>query len=77
MGSSFTAKELAKIPEVQEVHHIAGDDCYLVKVRTADSASLMDLMRHSFSKIPNILSTRTTIVLETVKEEQQLVIPEK
>ena len=77
MGANNTAKELAKIPEVQEVHHIAGEDCYLVKVRTADSASLMDLMRNSFSKIPNILSTRTTIVLETVKEEQQLVIPEK
>lgn len=77
MGSSNTPRELAKIPEVQEVHHIAGDDCYLVKVRTADSASLMALMRNSFSKIPNIISTRTTIVLETVKEEQQLVIPEK
>jgi Lrp/AsnC family leucine-responsive transcriptional regulator len=75
MGSNHTTSELARIPEVQEVHHIAGDDCYLVKVRTADSASLMTLMRNSFSKIPNILSTRTTIVLETVKEEQQLVIP--
>jgi Lrp/AsnC family leucine-responsive transcriptional regulator len=59
------------------VHHIAGDDCYLVKVRTYDSASLMHLVRNSFSKIPNLLSTRTTIVLETVKEQQQLVIPEK
>ena len=77
MGSNNTAKELAKIPEVQVVHHIAGEDCYLVKVRTADSASLMQLMRNTFSRIPNILSTRTTIVLETVKEEQQLVIPEK
>jgi Lrp/AsnC family leucine-responsive transcriptional regulator len=76
-GCNDTAKELAKIPEVQEVHHIAGDDCYLVKIRTYDSASLMHLMRTSFSKIPNILSTRTTIVLETVKEQQQLVIPEK
>jgi len=77
LGSSATGKELAKIPEVQEVHHIAGEDCYLVKVRTADSASLMELMRNNFSKLPNILSTRTTIVLETVKEEQQLIIPEK
>jgi len=77
LGSSATGKELSKIPEVQEVHHIAGEDCYLVKVRTADSASLMELMRNSFSKMPNILSTRTTIVLETVKEEQQLIIPEK
>ena len=77
LGSSTTGKELAKIPEVQEVHHIAGEDCYLVKVRTTDSASLMELMRNSFSTISNILSTRTTIVLETVKEEQQLIIPEK
>ena len=76
-GNNTTAKALAKIPEVQEVHHIAGDDCYLVKIRTADSASLMDLMRTKFSKITNILSTRTTIVLETVKEQQQLVISEK
>jgi Lrp/AsnC family leucine-responsive transcriptional regulator len=77
LGCSTTGKELAKIPEVQEVHNIAGEDCYLVKIRTADSASLMELMRNQFSKIPNILSTRTTIVLETVKEQQQIIIPEK
>ncbi len=76
-GYSTATLELAKIPEVQEVHHVAGDDCYLVKVRTYDSASLMSIMRNQFAKIPNIISTRTTIVLETVKEEQQLVIPEK
>lgn len=76
-GGSGTAKKLAAVPEVQEVHHIAGEDCYLVKVRTADSASLMKLMRNHFSKIPNIVSTRTTIVLETVKEEQQITIPQK
>ena len=71
------AQELAKLPEVQEVHHIAGEDCFLVKVRTADSASLMAFMRNSLQRIPNILSTKTTIVLETVKEQQQLVISRK
>lgn len=76
LGCSTAGKELAKIPEVQEVHHIAGEDCYLLKIRTADSASLIELMRSQFSKILNILSTRTTIVLETVKEQQQLIIPE-
>jgi Lrp/AsnC family leucine-responsive transcriptional regulator len=74
-GSGAAGKALAKIPEVQEVHNIAGEDCYLVKVRTADSAALMDLMRNSFSTIPSIVSTKTTIVLETIKEQQQLVIP--
>lgn len=76
-GDLKITEGLTAIPEVQEVHHIAGDDCYLVKIRTYDSASLMEIMRTHFSKIPNMLSTRTTIVLETVKEQQQLVIPEK
>lgn len=65
---------LARIPEVQEVHIVAGEDCFLVKVRTEDSASLMAMMRKSIKRIPNVLSTKTTIVLETVKEQQQLVI---
>jgi Lrp/AsnC family leucine-responsive transcriptional regulator len=72
--SSNTAKALAAIPEIQEVHHIAGEDCYLIKVRTADAAGLMELMRNQFQKIPNIASTKTTIVLETVKEQTDLVI---
>ena len=73
-GCSCSANELAKIPEVQEVHHVAGEDCYPVKIRTIHSASLMYIMRDSLIKILNILTTRTTIVLETVKEQQQLVI---
>lgn len=73
--STNTADALAQIPEVQEVHHIAGEDCFLIKVRTADSASLMQLMRSKLKNIPNISSTKTTIVLETVKEQQQLIIP--
>jgi len=60
----------AAIPEVQEVHDIAGDDGYLIKVRTRDTAGLVELMRNRISKIEGILSTRTTIVLETTKEEQ-------
>jgi len=75
MGCSITGPALARIPEVQEVHNIAGEDCYLVKVRVADSASLIALMRNEFARIPTIQSTKTTIVLETVKEEQKLQIP--
>lgn len=76
LGSPHTAQALAAIPEVQEVHDIAGDDGYLVKVRTQDSASLVELIRNSFGQIPTIVSTRTTIVLDTSKEEQQVVIQE-
>ncbi|NII26959.1 Lrp/AsnC family transcriptional regulator [Pseudoflavitalea sp. X16] len=74
-SDSSIAASLAKVPEVQEVHIVAGEDCFLVKVRTEDSASLMAMMRKAIKRIPNVLSTKTTIVLETVKEQQQLVIP--
>jgi len=73
-GNASVAKQLAKIPEVLELHHIAGEDCYLLKVRTKDPQSLIYLMREKF-KIPNLLSTKTTIVLETLKETNQLPIP--
>ena len=71
------SESLKKLPEVQEIHSVAGEDCFLVKVRTEDSASLMDLLRNAIKGIPDVLSTKTTIVLETVKEQQQLVIPKK
>ncbi|HTE27621.1 Lrp/AsnC family transcriptional regulator [Flavitalea sp.] len=74
MGTTETARCIAAIPEVQEVHHIAGEDCFLIKIRTADSASLMNIMRTRLSSIPRIVSTRTTIVLETVKEENTIII---
>jgi len=77
VADTVTAAALAKVPEIQEVHHIAGEDCFLIKVRTADSKSLMQLMRQSLKKIPGVLSTRTTIVLETAKEQQQVVILKK
>lgn len=73
-GNASVAKQLAKIPEVLELHHIAGEDCYLLKVRTKDPKSLIHLMREKF-KIANLLSTKTTIVLETLKETNQLPIP--
>ncbi len=67
-GHDVTAKRLSQIPEVLEVHHIAGEDCFLVKVRVRDPESLGRLLRSRFGGIKSIVSTRTTIVLETVKE---------
>jgi Lrp/AsnC family transcriptional regulator, leucine-responsive regulatory protein len=68
-----TAKEIAKIPEVQEVHIVAGEDSYLVKVRVENPEDLTKLLRTKFSSIKSIRTTNTTIVLETVKETSELV----
>jgi Lrp/AsnC family leucine-responsive transcriptional regulator len=64
--------QLVAIPEVQEVHLVAGEDCYLVKVRVSGTAALTRLLKERLGAISSIRSTRTTIVLETCKETARL-----
>jgi Lrp/AsnC family leucine-responsive transcriptional regulator len=45
-----------------------------VKVRAADTEALGRLLRERLGKISTISSTRTTIVLESVKETSELPI---
>lgn len=71
-GDDSVAQALAQCPEVLELHHVAGDDCYLLKVRARDAEHIGQLLRHRFGRIPGVRSTRTTIVLETVKETPRL-----
>jgi Lrp/AsnC family leucine-responsive transcriptional regulator len=63
-----TGRALARVTGVQEVHHIAGSDDYLVKIRAADTEALGRVLREEFKAIPSVRSTRTTVVLETLKE---------
>lgn len=71
-GAVGTAARLSEIPEILELHHVAGEDCFLAKVRVRDAAALGRLLRERMSGIESITSTRTTIVLETVKETAEL-----
>jgi len=70
-----TEQLLAAIPEVLEVHHVAGEDCFLLKVRASDTEALGRLLRHRIATIPTVIGTRTTVVLETVKETTRLPLP--
>jgi len=56
------------------VHHVAGEDCYLVKVRVADTDALSILLRERIGAIKSVRSTRTTIALGTLKESYRLPI---
>jgi len=69
-----TGKELAAIPEIQEVHYVAGEDCYLVKLRVADTAELAAIVREKIAVISEVVSTRTTTVLQTYKETARIPI---
>ena len=69
-----TGQELAAIPEVQEVHYVAGADGYLVKIRVADTAELASIIREKIAVINEVVSTRTTTVLQTYKETARIPI---
>jgi Lrp/AsnC family leucine-responsive transcriptional regulator len=78
-GNEFAADDpiVARIceePDVLEFHRITGEDCYLVKIRTATSKDLERLLRRIRS-IRGVARTRTTIVLSTELEKPTIEVP--
>ncbi len=71
VGSSDIGRELARMDEVQEVHWTAGEYNYLVKARVSSTETLAQLMKQ-FGEIPGVRDSRTTLVLDTLKETQAL-----
>ena len=69
---SNVGEALAQIPEVLEVHDVAGEDCYLLKVRAKNTEELGQFFREKLKSLPEIVSTRTTVVLQTIKETTAL-----
>jgi Lrp/AsnC family leucine-responsive transcriptional regulator len=62
--------------DVLEFHRVAGQDCYLVKMRTATNKDLEQLLRRIRS-IRGVARTRTTIVLSTEHESPCIEVPEE
>ncbi|MFC0842869.1 Lrp/AsnC family transcriptional regulator [Streptomyces noboritoensis] len=65
MGDSADA--FAALPEVLEAHIIAGSASVLVKVRTATTEQLQDVLRRIYA-IDGVSGTQATVVLETFFE---------
>ncbi len=61
-------KRVDALAEVQECHHVAGDDDYLLKVRCSGTGHLDRVLSEELKGVPGVLRTRTTIVLGTTKE---------
>jgi len=68
----FTS-QIAKQPEVLEMHSIAGDETFLIKVATRSTGHLDDFLSR-LKRIPGIARTRTTIVLSTPFERPGVVV---
>jgi Lrp/AsnC family leucine-responsive transcriptional regulator len=73
--SDKVGNELSLIPEIQEVHFVSGSDCYLVKIRSADTTALGQLLQEKITTIDGVLSTSTETVLATIKETSRIPLP--
>ncbi len=71
-GDVTVGQKLAEIPQVLEVHHVCGEDCYLLKVRVESAEALGQLLRTRVGSIPSVRRTRSTIVMNTLLESATL-----
>jgi len=67
-------KKLAFRPHVQEVHYVAGEDAFLVKLRGSDTEEIGRLVRETIRSIDGVQLTKTAIVMSTYKETAQFPI---
>jgi Lrp/AsnC family leucine-responsive transcriptional regulator len=61
-------RAVAKMEQIVECHHVAGDDDYLLKVRCRGTQDLDHLLADQLKDKVGVARTRTTIVLSTAKE---------
>lgn len=71
VGSTEIGRQLAGIAEIQEVHWIAGEFNYLIKAKINSTDSLTALLQ-KIGTIKGVSDSRTTLVLDTLKENQTI-----
>ena len=62
------AKKVKSLAEVLECHRVAGEDSYVLKVKTRNTRTLDRLLVQVLRRIPGVTRTQTTIVLASIKE---------
>lgn len=62
------ARKVKALPEVLECHRVAGEDSYVLKVKTRNTHTLDTLLVRVLRTIPGVTRTQTTIVLASIKE---------
>jgi len=63
-----TIGALASVSGLEELHKIAGDDCYLLKLRAQGTDELNAIIENEINPVPSVTRVRTTIVLKPCLE---------
>jgi Lrp/AsnC family leucine-responsive transcriptional regulator len=62
----------ARLPQVQEVHHVTGAWSYLLKVRARNTRELERLLSDDLKSVPGVVRSETVIALSSPKETATL-----
>lgn len=57
-----------KIPEIEQVHLIAGNFDYLMKIRTQDMNDYRMVLAEKISTLPHVSNTSTYVAMQAIKE---------
>ncbi len=57
-------RRITQIPEVWHCALVSGDNDLVLLVRTADAASMRELVLNTFQTMPDVLSTQTVLILD-------------
>jgi DNA-binding Lrp family transcriptional regulator len=75
ISQRVVAEEIARFPEVQEVHIITGDWDLLIKLRAENVDSIGKFVVDKLRLIKGLEKTLTCMVFETVKETTEVAVP--
>src|SRR5215212_10027331 len=70
-----TERFLAQLPGLQEIHHLVGEWCFLLKVRTASPQTLEYLVYQQLRNHPHVRRTLTTLATSSPFETTALPLP--
>jgi Lrp/AsnC family leucine-responsive transcriptional regulator len=60
---------VARIGEIEQVHLIAGNFDYLIKIRTRNMAEYRTVLAEKISTLPHLAGTSTYVAMQAVKED--------
>jgi DNA-binding Lrp family transcriptional regulator len=69
-------KAVAELPEIIEVHHVAGDDDFLLKVVAASPRDYEQFVLEKLTAVADLQRVKSTFVLSSPKSTTAIPIPE-
>jgi Lrp/AsnC family leucine-responsive transcriptional regulator len=70
-AKAFLAR-IIELEDVLECYHVTGEMDYLLKVRTRSTTGLEALISNDLRMLDGVVSTRTSVILSSPKEETRL-----